>query len=372
MRVVVIGAGLGGLALAHGLTRRGVDVEVYERDTSAEVRGQGARFHIDERGIAALRACLPGAQFALFEATLGQPSTNLTVLDDRLEVVSSQPFAGREGLPDDVRPGRSASRRLVRRLLAHGLDVRFGKELVRFDQGSFEQDSGVRAHFADGTTAHGDVLVGADGIGSAVRRQYLPHAAVVDTGVRWLGGKTPLTPGLLATGLPDRIKGSFTATQVGDVRMIVAAMRFQEPPAQVAARLLPGFDPGDSQDYLMWALVPPRIDGPLWEFAKAATAQAHPALRRVVADAWPDQCYALEMGMAEPVDVWPPSNVTVLGDAIHAMLPSRGSGANTALQDAARLAAALAAPDLLTAIEGYEHQLRRDGFEAVQASMRFG
>lgn len=52
---------------------------------------------------------------------------------------------------------------------------------------------------ADGSTAQGDVLVGADGIRSAVRGQRLPGAAVIDTGVRGLGvyGRTPLTQELL-------------------------------------------------------------------------------------------------------------------------------------------------------------------------------
>jgi 2-polyprenyl-6-methoxyphenol hydroxylase-like FAD-dependent oxidoreductase len=73
------------------------------------------------------------------------------------------------------------------------------------------------------------------------------------------------------------------------------------------------------------------------------------------------------------VPAWEPSRVTLLGDAIHAMSPARGSGANTALRDAGVLCRALAraTPDrraLVAAIGGYEAQMREYGYAAVQAS----
>ena len=66
----------------------------------------------------------------------------------------------------------------------------------------------VTVTLADGGTAEGDVLVGADGIRSAVRGQKLPGTTVIDTGVRGLGvfGRTPLTPELAAQ-LPPSVRG---------------------------------------------------------------------------------------------------------------------------------------------------------------------
>ncbi|TDD13376.1 FAD-dependent oxidoreductase [Nonomuraea diastatica] len=258
LRVFVAGAGLGGLTLAHGLHRASVDVTVYERDQGPDVRAQGARLHIDDRGVRALRACLPAAQFELFHATLGRSSDKLLVIGDvdgRLEILGSKSFTGAQSSPDQVRPGRPTSRRLLRRTLLHGLEghVEFGKEVVRYER----LHQGVRVHCADGTRAEADLLVAADGVGSAVRRQYLPHAKVVDTGVRWLGGKTPITPGLRQTGLLALIGDSFTITELGQTGMVLAAMRFSEPPVQAAARLALGLDPGDIDDFLMWALIPP-------------------------------------------------------------------------------------------------------------------
>jgi 2-polyprenyl-6-methoxyphenol hydroxylase-like FAD-dependent oxidoreductase len=70
------------------------------------------------------------------------------------------------------------------------------------------------------------------------------------------------------------------------------------------------------------------------------------------------------------VPAWPPSRVTVLGDAIHAMSPARGSGANTALQDAALLSRLLTTDgsDVVAAIGDYERQMREYGYAAVAAS----
>ena len=91
-------------------------------------------------------------------------------------------------------------------MLAAGLDGRlvFGCELTGYEltSGQDSQDSrddrdsqdsrdGVRLHFADGHQADADLLVGADGVGSAVRRQYLPAAAPADTGTRCVYGTIP-------------------------------------------------------------------------------------------------------------------------------------------------------------------------------------
>ena len=66
---------------------------------------------------------------------------------------------------------------------------------------------------SDGTTAEGDVLVGADGIRSAVRKQKLPATTVIDAGVRGLGvfGRTPLTPDLAVQLPPHLFEGGMVA-----------------------------------------------------------------------------------------------------------------------------------------------------------------
>jgi 2-polyprenyl-6-methoxyphenol hydroxylase-like FAD-dependent oxidoreductase len=101
----------------------------------------------------------------------------------------------------------------------------------------------------------------------------------------------------------------------------------------------------------------------------------HPDLRALLAGAAVDETFVVRVGSSERVPAWAPSRVTLLGDAIHAMSPARGSGANTALMDAANLCAALtttatATAGVVAAIGEYEARMRDYGFAAVEASRR--
>jgi len=167
LRVAVAGGGLGGLCLAQGLLKAGVDVTVYERDADLAVRRQGYRLHVDARAGRALEQCLPPEHFAVFRATCGDASTRLTVMSERLRVLSEQGSTGSGADPyAPATLSTSVNRQTLREVLAAGLDGRlvFGSELVRYEAG---QD-GVRLHFAGGRQAEADLLVGADGVNSAV------------------------------------------------------------------------------------------------------------------------------------------------------------------------------------------------------------
>jgi phytoene dehydrogenase-like protein len=112
LRVAVAGAGLGGLCLAQGLLKAGVDVTVYERDAQLAGRRQGYRLHVDARAGLALEQCLPPASLALFQATCSEASTRLTVVSERLRVLTSS--AGPE-TPTRTRPPRCPRRSTARR-----------------------------------------------------------------------------------------------------------------------------------------------------------------------------------------------------------------------------------------------------------------
>ena len=361
------GGGLGGLALAQGLLRAGADVTVYERDTSLATRRQGYRLHLDARAGLALHAALPPESFALFQATCGQPSRRLTVTTERLRILHEQ--IAPDGDTDPYAPATlstSVDRQTFREVLATGLDIAFGRELARYEAGP----DGVRLFFADGQEAGADVLVGADGVGSVVRRQYLPAAAPVDSGTRCIYGKTPLDPG---TALPAVLTDGFTAVVAGRIGMAIGVVRFRTPPQALG---LTG-----SGDYVMWALAG---DGQAFGDTELATLDPaglhalsarlirtwHPDLRALHATADVGETFAVQVRTSPAVPAWPPSRVTVLGDAIHAMSPARGSGANTALQDAALLCRTLTAgaDDVVAAIGEYEGQMREYGYAAVAAS----
>jgi 2-polyprenyl-6-methoxyphenol hydroxylase-like FAD-dependent oxidoreductase len=356
LRVAIIGAGLGGLALAQGLRRGGFDVAVYERDESLAARPQGYRLHLDRQGGEALQQCLPPGLIALVRATSGQPSRAVTVLDRRLrerhrELTSIvDPWAG------------SVDRATLREALCRGLDVHYGQECVGFTTGP----DGVMAHFATGGPVRADVLVGADGVSSAVRRQYLPQASLLDTGQPIIYGRTRLDPQTRPL-VPPAMHDGFTAIVDGRVGVATGLVEFRSPPDVY------GLSPAD--DYLMWAVTPPGAVSAEAPVALHATAlrllrRWHPDLQQLVGRAEVEQTFLIRVRVAEPVPPWIPSRVTVLGDAIHAMSPARGSGANTALRDAALLARELQAghSTVESAIGVYEAQMRGYGFAAVAAS----
>jgi 2-polyprenyl-6-methoxyphenol hydroxylase-like FAD-dependent oxidoreductase len=174
LKVLIIGAGAGGLCVAQGLKRDGVAVEVFERDRSPSQQPQGYRPSISATDSRALKACLPEA---LFEK-LAKPSAAVTFLDHRLKrlLAIDLPHRDRKSL-DAERP---ISRATLRRILLEGLDiVHFGKKFVA--------GGAVAARFEDGSLAVGDVLVGADGAGSRLRSLLLPEAKREDTGLIGVG-----------------------------------------------------------------------------------------------------------------------------------------------------------------------------------------
>jgi len=373
LRVAIIGAGLGGLCLAHGLARRGTAVTVYERDDGPAARYQGYRIHIGPAGARALAECLAPDAYELFLATAGRTGRQVTVLSRRLRQLKV--------MPGHVAPGEVSipvDRQTLRAIMLAGLPdgVRFGHELTH----SETVGDHVRAFFGNGGCAEADVVVGADGVGSAVRAQLLPAAEPVGSG-GLVCGKTPLTDRSRAL-LPAAVREGFVAVSgfPRPVGLALGLMEFTRRPGQLG---LP-----DSADYLMWAVGAParRFPPGLRDLAPEELRDSvlrlirrwHPDVRDLVGLSDPASTFALTVRTGVEVAAWQPSRVTVLGDAIHAMQPAGGSGANVALRDAALLSRTLTGCDpeaVVPAIGRYEREMTGYGFAAMlaaqQASRRF-
>ncbi|GIH93499.1 FAD-dependent oxidoreductase [Planobispora siamensis] len=380
LRVLIAGGGIGGLCLAQGLHQAGADVTVFERAAAPDAFKEGYRIHIDPDGSRALHACLPAERFALFESACGRPPEAFAFLTEQLTELLSVDVLKAGARPDPIAAHRSINRFTLRQILLDGLGdrVRFGKELRRYETAP---DGTVTAYFADGGRATGDVLVGAEGTHSRVRAQLLPHAERADTGVDGIAGRLPLTPQTLSL-LPAHLhRGPAMVLAPGGRNVFLATHQYRS-----GTDLPEHLQPADRGDYLVWGLSARRATLPrtgldrmprarLHCLAQDLAATWHPHLRRIIQESAPATVSAFTIRTAVPVAAWPPSTVTVLGDAIHSMPPSRGIGANTALRDAELLCRSLVAAGshpagVTAAIGGYERQMREYGFAAVKASVQ--
>ena len=390
LRVLIVGAGLGGLTLAQSLARAGIDFEVFERDKSPFDRPQGYRLHLDGDAINAAREVLTPEVSAMFEATSLWTEAYTTILGQDLSVVKR--ILADDDHGDGVWPAHdgppvhaNVDRATLRQCLLAGLDVKihYNKALARYDQNA----EGVIAHFTDGTTARGHVLVGADGIRSAVRRQRAPQCETVDAGITAIYGRVPIDAA--ATIVPkETLEDIFTiASDDRKVFLGLGTVKFTLPPDEAAAKYAPGASMPHQDDYVVC------IVGGRHEFFPNDLRNASGEdLQRVSAEtigAWPDRAASLiragdpsafflvEMYTSVPCTLDAPTNVTLLGDAIHAMTPTLGRGANVAMRDGALLGRELkkvakGAVTLSEALTTYERNMLDYGFKVVREAAHIG
>jgi len=320
-----------------------------------------------------LRDCLPENLFKLCVATAIKTATRLVFLDQQLHLKFAKP------LPHPPIPGEEGfgvNRLTLREILLAGLEdiVHFGKTCERFDQ---VEGGLVRASFADGTSATGDLLVGADGTLSVIRPLVAPDARI-DTLHHAVYGKTPIRSDRL-DWVPEILVDSFNriASPEG-TGMSVATCRQVASAATATAKFAPTLHLTDIPGYFSWTLSLSEAwrdaDGStLHRQARSLVKEWHPALRRLIDEADIPATFPVPITSARPIKQWHTPNVTLLGDAIHTMSPGRGEGANVALQDAQLLCRTLVkvaanGASLAQAKARYEREMLRYGFEAVSAA----
>jgi 2-polyprenyl-6-methoxyphenol hydroxylase-like FAD-dependent oxidoreductase len=381
--VGIIGGGIGGLCLAQGLKKAGIPVRVYERDEAATARSQGFRIHISPDGSRALHECLPQGLWDIFNLTGGEFGQGFAMLTEQLEELLS--IVDRDNPIDPIARHRSISRITLRSVLLSGLaeNAHFGKRFLRYE----ERDGSVAAHFEDGSIAEASILVGADGVNSLLRKQFLPHAQPVDTGMIAVAGKAPLTDGSLALAPHQLLDGPALIVPPQQASLFMAIWKRSRSSSEILRRLGIDADAAEEDDYLILGLAgrseylgmhgdPKTVAGAeLKQILRRGVQNWHPDLRKLAEMTDENEMMANPLRTSRRIAAWPTTHVTLLGDAIHSMTPFRGIGANIALRDAALLCtklveAAQGRKPALKAVHEYEEAMRVYAFEAVEASLQ--
>jgi 5-methylphenazine-1-carboxylate 1-monooxygenase len=344
MKVVIVGGGIGGLALALSLVRHGVDCEVYE--SAPEVREIGVGITLLPHAMREL------AQLGLLAELEQAGIDNLeSVFFNRFgQFIYREPRGRHAGYPwPEVGIHRGKLHRVLYQAALERMGagrIHLGHRCVGVDQDA----GGATARFEDAggaalPEARGDAVIACDGVNSAVRRQFYPGEHVAFTGIntwrgvtvhpRILSGRSYMRIGTIETGkmviypIVDNVdgKGNQLINWVAEIRQDVAAKNDWNKPGRVED-FLPFFA-GWRFD---WLDVPRLI----------TTAQ---------------QIFEYPMVDKDPVPRWTFGRVTLLGDAAHPMYPRGSNGSAQALIDAAVLAGHLASGlQPQAALQAYEKQ----------------
>jgi FAD-dependent urate hydroxylase len=339
---MVIGGGIAGPVTAMALRKAGIEATVYEAYQST-ADGIGGALSIAPNGLTGLGVL--DAEEAV--RRVGIPMTAMVIQSwtgKRLAEFASPPAGDR---PSMLLVWRTdLYRALYEEAARRGIRIEHGKRLVDITQ----TDQAVTAHFADGTRASADILVGADGIRSTVRGLIDPGAPQPRyAGLLGFGARTPDT-GLAGTGGKMHMvfgRRAFFGYQIMDDGSggWFANLPRREPMSRGEAR----------------AVRPEQWVGTLRE---AFTGDRSPAVDLINRT---DPAELVVTGGLEDiptVPTWQAGRVVLVGDSAHATSPSSGQGASLAIESAAELARCVRDLPHEEAFTAYE-RLRRARVERI-------
>jgi salicylate hydroxylase len=345
--VVIVGGGIGGLFVANALVTYGLPVSVYEQ---APALGEvGAGVYITPNSVRHLQRVGLGPAVDTWGAKVGKKNSRYYHHDGSLiapvQVTDSTGWNATYGMH------RADLVEMLAKALPAGV-VHTGYQCT-----GFERNGGTaRVTFANGKTAEGDVVIGADGIHSVLRPHVFPPPR-------------PVFSGTVA------YRGYVQTERVSDWPAVAWEMwlgqgkHFLTYPMRAGSLInFVGFVPADDK----------MKEG----FKESWSAPGDPeALRREFA-AWDPRIGALlrqvektfrsALHDRDPSPCWTRGRLTLLGDAAHAMLPHLGQGANQSIEDGMALATILSNASRETvpgALLAYE-RLRRERAASVQSGAR--
>ena len=344
--VVIVGGGIGGLFVANALTTYGVAVSVYEQ---APALGEvGAGVYVTPNSVRHLQRVGLGPALEKWGAKVGKNSRYYHhdgTLIAPVQVTDSSGWNATYGMH------RADLVDMLAKALPPGV-VHTGHRCTGFDRAG----NLARVTFANGAIAVGDVVIGADGIHSELRRYVFPPPRPVFSGTVAYRGVVPteLVPDWPAESWEMWLgQGKHFLTYPLRAGSLINFVGFVPADATMKEQMKESWSaPGDPEalrrEFAGWD---PRIG--------ALLRQVQTTFRSALHD-------------RDPSPTWTRGRLTLLGDAAHAMLPHLGQGANQSIEDGMALATILANASRETipgALLAYE-RLRRERAAKVQSGAR--
>jgi 2-polyprenyl-6-methoxyphenol hydroxylase-like FAD-dependent oxidoreductase len=350
MKVLIVGGGIGGLVTALCLERAGIEARVFE--STEEIRPLGVGINLLPHSVRVLTAL--GLDAKLAEAAI--PTAELIYFNKFGQLIWREP----RGLAAGYHwPQYSIHRGRLQMLLLDAARERLGDAVARAGchfETFTERGDQIEATFINRATGAivavetGDVLIGADGIHSRVRRHFYPHeqAPQFSGRVLWRGvtEADPFLTGrsMFMAGYADR---KFVAYPICPQ----TAARGRSLINWVADLFVGEAYAGTPRDWnrqvdktvVLPAFATWRFDSPDFKCDIPALVEGAKAI------------YEFPMIDRNPVERWSFGRVTLLGDAAHPMYPIGSNGASQAILDAPALVEALTTePDVVGALRRYE------------------
>ena len=334
LKIIIAGAGLGGLAAASNLLKAGHDVTIYEQ---APVLGEiGAGIQLSANAMHVLRNVGVAEEI---EAVGVRPGAYVFRLYDTGEEIS------RFNLAEEHERLNGAPYIQVHRADLHEILARKALELkpdlVRLSHRAVaceENETGATLRFADGSAATADLVIGADGVKSVVRQKVAGNVPATYTG----DGAWRLT--IPSEKLPPEFMGKVMSVWMGPgahavcyylrngkIFNFVGCMEKTEVSEESWTNKLP------------------------WEALRDDFVGWHEDIQLVVNTVEKDACYLWSLFNRPPIGTWSLKRTTLLGDSAHPTLPYLAQGAAMAIEDGAVLTRALAqGSDIPGALDLYQ------------------
>jgi salicylate hydroxylase len=347
-QIAIIGAGIGGLAAALALQRRGFRVAVYER--AKEIREIGAGVIITVNARRALQDLGVDEELVARSGTMSVFHTCHFATGEVLRAVSNEDIRLKCGLPSLGVHRADLHAVLMESVLANDPDsLCADREFVSLEQ----DDTGVTVKFTGGATARADVLVGADGNASAVRSFLFPEEAPKFNGQSAFRSLIPYEL------VPESIRRRESVMSAGPGRYLLCY-----PLRSKRLMNLVGLLHSEAWEEEGWA-----IPATKEEFAQTY-AGFEPDLLELIRNIPAGDLFKWGLRDREPLKNWTVGRVTMLGDAAHPMTPFLGQGACLAIEDGMLLGRAFAASATTSeALRRYEDARKPRG-TYVQLSSR--